>query len=132
MILCSGKVYYDLLAAREKRHADDIALVRVEQLYPFAADQAAEILRAYSPTVELVWAQEEPKNMGPWRFLRDDLEPLTGARGALCGPARKRQSGHRIGQAPPAGAIGHPRRRFGRHYRVRPSRPLENRDPLTT
>jgi 2-oxoglutarate dehydrogenase complex dehydrogenase (E1) component-like enzyme len=53
-----------------------VALVRVEQLYPFAADQAAEILNAYSKDAEVVWAQEEPRNMGPWHFIRDQIQPL--------------------------------------------------------
>jgi 2-oxoglutarate dehydrogenase E1 component len=76
VVFCSGKVYYDLLAAREERQANHVALVRVEQLYPFAADQAADILARYPATAEVVWAQEEPRNMGPWRFLREWLDPL--------------------------------------------------------
>ena len=71
MVFCSGKIYYDLLAAREERKADHVALVRVEQLYPFAADQARDILARYPETAEVVWAQEEPRNMGAWRFMRD-------------------------------------------------------------
>ena len=71
MVFCSGKIYYDLLAAREERKAEHVALVRVEQLYPFAADQAADILARYPATAEVVWAQEEPRNMGPWRFMRE-------------------------------------------------------------
>jgi 2-oxoglutarate dehydrogenase E1 component len=75
-IFCSGKIYYDLLLAREERKADRVALVRVEQLYPFAADQASEILSAYSKDAEVVWAQEEPRNMGPWHFIHDKIQPL--------------------------------------------------------
>jgi 2-oxoglutarate dehydrogenase E1 component len=80
VVFCSGKIYYDLLAAVEgdnaERKAGHVALVRVEQLYPFAAGQATDILARYAPTAEVVWAQEEPRNMGPWRFLREQLEPL--------------------------------------------------------
>jgi 2-oxoglutarate dehydrogenase E1 component len=76
VVFCSGKVYYDLLAAREERKVDHVALVRVEQLYPFAAEQAAEILSAYAKTAEVVWAQEEPRNMGPWHFIHDKIQPV--------------------------------------------------------
>ena len=76
MIFCSGKIYYDLLQAREERKADNVALVRVEQLYPFPSDQAGEILARYAPTAEIVWAQEEPKNMGPWRHMHEQMQPL--------------------------------------------------------
>jgi 2-oxoglutarate decarboxylase len=73
----------------------------VEQLYPFAASQATDLLAGYSPTAEAVWAQEEPRNMGPWRVLREAIQP---ARGAVREAAGERQSRHRIGQAAPAGA----------------------------
>jgi 2-oxoglutarate dehydrogenase complex dehydrogenase (E1) component-like enzyme len=76
VVFCSGKIYYDLVAARDDRKADHVAIVRVEQLYPFAADQARDILARYAPTAEVVWAQEEPRNMGPWRFLRENLQAL--------------------------------------------------------
>ncbi|MGA2185816.1 MAG: multifunctional oxoglutarate decarboxylase/oxoglutarate dehydrogenase thiamine pyrophosphate-binding subunit/dihydrolipoyllysine-residue succinyltransferase subunit [Bryobacteraceae bacterium] len=79
LVFCSGKVYYDLLAAREERQAGHVALVRVEQLYPFAADQARDILASYPATAEVVWAQEEPRNMGPWRFMREWMQPLLDA-----------------------------------------------------
>jgi 2-oxoglutarate dehydrogenase E1 component len=76
VVFCSGKIYYDLLAAREERKADHVALLRVEQLYPFAAEQARDLLARYSPSAEVVWAQEEARNMGPWRFLRECIQPL--------------------------------------------------------
>ena len=76
VVFCSGKVYYDLLAARAERQTRHTALVRVEQLYPFAATQARDILARYSETAEVVWAQEEPRNMGAWRFMREQLQPL--------------------------------------------------------
>jgi len=76
VIFCSGKVYYDLLAGREERKAGHVTLVRVEQLYPFDGVRTAEILAQYAPTAEVVWAQEEPRNMGPWRFLEERIQPL--------------------------------------------------------
>jgi 2-oxoglutarate dehydrogenase E1 component len=76
VVFCSGKIYYDMLAAREERKADHVALIRVEQLYPFAADQARDILARYPATAEVVWAQEEPRNMGPWRALRENIQSL--------------------------------------------------------
>jgi 2-oxoglutarate dehydrogenase E1 component len=79
VVYCSGKLYYDLLAAREERQAEHVALVRVEQLYPFATDQARDILARYPAAAEVVWAQEEPRNMGPWRFMREWIEPLLDA-----------------------------------------------------
>jgi 2-oxoglutarate dehydrogenase E1 component len=81
VVFCSGKIYYDLLAAREERQAAHVALVRVEQLYPFAAEQAAEILDRYAAAAEVVWAQEEPRNMGPWRVMREWVQPLLTATG---------------------------------------------------
>jgi multifunctional 2-oxoglutarate metabolism enzyme len=84
VVFCSGKIYYDLLAAREQRNAEHVALVRVEQLYPFAAEQARDILARYPATAEVVWAQEEPRNMGPWRFMAEQFAPLLeGTRGEL-------------------------------------------------
>jgi 2-oxoglutarate dehydrogenase E1 component len=79
IVFCSGKIYYDLLAAREERQTAHVALVRVEQLYPFAAEQAKEILGRYATSAEVVWAQEEPRNMGPWRVIRECLQPLLDA-----------------------------------------------------
>jgi 2-oxoglutarate dehydrogenase E1 component len=75
LVFCSGKLYYDLLAAREEKKAEHIALIRVEQLYPFAATAASEILARHA-TAEVVWAQEEPRNMGAWRFLREQIQAL--------------------------------------------------------
>jgi 2-oxoglutarate dehydrogenase E1 component len=76
VVFCSGKIYYDLLAAREERGAKQVALVRVEQLYPFASTRATDILSRYPDSAEVVWAQEEPRNMGPWRFMRESIQPL--------------------------------------------------------
>src|SRR5262249_51226253 len=76
VVFCSGKIYYDLLAAREQRKAEQVALVRIEQLYPFAQSMFSDILMKYPLTAEVVWAQEEPRNMGAWHFLREQIQPL--------------------------------------------------------
>ncbi len=76
VLLCSGKVYYDLIAAREQRNIDDVAIVRFEQLYPFATADFADILLRYPLTTEVVWVQEEPRNMGPWRVMQDLIQPM--------------------------------------------------------
>ncbi len=73
VLLCSGKVYYDLLAAREERGANHVAIVRLEQLYPFPADQVADMLSRFSPNAEVIWVQEEPRNMGAWRFVQEQM-----------------------------------------------------------
>ncbi|GGL18511.1 alpha-ketoglutarate decarboxylase [Sphaerisporangium melleum] len=69
VVLCSGRVYYDLAAAREKQGKTDIAVVRLERLYPFPAEELRKELSRYGADVELVWAQDEPINMGPWPYL---------------------------------------------------------------
>jgi len=76
VIFCSGKIYYDLLAGRAARQANHVELVRIEQLYPFSADDVSEVLRRYPDAAEVVWSQEEPRNMGPWRFMAEHIEPL--------------------------------------------------------
>ncbi len=68
VLLCTGKVYYDLLKHREDITAGDVAIVRVEQLYPLAEDDLAAILKPHTGA-ELVWVQEEPENMGAWRYI---------------------------------------------------------------
>ena len=68
VVLCSGKVAWDAVTERNKRNAP-VAVVRVEQLYPFPIDQINELLATYSNAKEIVWLQEEPENMGPWHFV---------------------------------------------------------------
>ena len=74
MVLCSGKIYFDLLDAREKLNKDDIILYRIEQLYPFPVKALAKELRPYSKNVKFYWCQEEPKNMGAWFSVRDYIK----------------------------------------------------------
>jgi len=86
IILCSGKVYYDLLEYRTNNKIEDVALMRLEQYYPFPAEQLVRVLKAYDP-IPLVWCQEEPKNMGAWHFVDRRLEEcLTKVHGKLLRP----------------------------------------------
>ena len=73
VVLCSGKVYYDLYEEREKRGIDDIYLLRVEQLYPFPTKALVTELSRFKQA-EFVWCQEEPRNMGAWHFVEHYLE----------------------------------------------------------
>ena len=73
VVLCTGKVYYDLYEEREKRGIDDVFLLRIEQLYPFPAKTLANILSRFR-NADVVWCQEEPKNMGAWNFVEPYLE----------------------------------------------------------
>jgi 2-oxoglutarate dehydrogenase E1 component len=73
VVLCTGKVYYDLLEAREQAGADDVYLLRIEQLYPFPARALINELSRY-PQAEIVWCQEEPRNMGAWSFVEPNVE----------------------------------------------------------
>jgi 2-oxoglutarate dehydrogenase E1 component len=70
IVACSGKVYYDLLLGRRERRADDIAIIRVEQLYPFPHKQFAAEMKRYPNAKEVVWCQEEPQNQGAWYQTR--------------------------------------------------------------
>jgi 2-oxoglutarate dehydrogenase E1 component len=79
VVLCSGRVYYDLLSARRERAIDDIAILRVEQLYPFPRRRIGELLAAYPAAAEIVWCQEEPRNQGAWYQVQHHLRVLTGA-----------------------------------------------------
>src|SRR6266508_1735805 len=74
LVLSSGKIYYDIVGHEDRARADFVAVARIEQLYPFPVEQAAELLRRYPNLREVVWAQEEPQNMGAWRPIRHRLE----------------------------------------------------------
>ncbi len=83
VVLCSGKVYFDLLGARRQRGIDDIAILRIEQLYPFPRRRLGELLGQYSAASEIVWCQEEPRNQGAWYQIQHHLRVLTGDRQIL-------------------------------------------------
>ena len=78
VVLCSGKVYYDLLAARHEAGTKDVAIVRLEQLYPFPLALLADVLAPYR-NAEIVWCQEEPANMGAWTFVDRRIEAVLSA-----------------------------------------------------
>ena len=108
ILLCSGKVYYDLAAAREERGIDDVAVLRVEQLYPWPAEGLKAALADYADGTPAVWVQEEPENMGAWRFVlatagcgdllgRFPLSRVT--RPASASPATGSDKAHKLEQA---------------------------------
>ena len=78
LVVCSGKVYYDVAGHELRAQASSVAIARLEQLYPFPVDAAAELVRGYPNLREIVWVQEEPQNMGPWRATRHRLEDAAG------------------------------------------------------
>jgi 2-oxoglutarate dehydrogenase E1 component len=69
VVFCSGKIYYELAEGREKAGADDVAIIRIEQLYPFPVKQISAILEKYKDANDFIWVQEEPENMGAWAFM---------------------------------------------------------------
>ncbi|MEM9810760.1 MAG: 2-oxoglutarate dehydrogenase E1 component, partial [Pseudomonadota bacterium] len=100
VVMCSGKVYYDLLEEREKRGADDIYLLRVEQFYPLPAGSLIKELRRFQ-MADMVWCQEEPKNMGGWFFMEPNLEWVLGQIEAKHG--RVRYAGRPAAASPATG-----------------------------
>jgi 2-oxoglutarate dehydrogenase E1 component len=106
IILCSGKIYYELEQKREELKRDNVAIIRMEQLYPLAKDLLLSVLSAYRPQTPVYWVQEEPENMGAWRFLRGhfgeklfDRYPLMGVyRQSAASPATGSASSHRLEQ----------------------------------
>jgi 2-oxoglutarate dehydrogenase E1 component len=74
LVFCTGKFYYDLLAAREKLNNEEVALVRVEQLFPLHLDKIQQAINRYPNVKDYVWAQEEPKNMGAWSFMAQRMD----------------------------------------------------------
>jgi len=77
LVFCSGKFYYDLIKAREEKNRKDIAIVRIEQIFPLPIDQINNQLNLYNKTKDIVWAQEEPKNMGPLSYLLLHFEKIS-------------------------------------------------------
>lgn len=76
VIICTGKVYYDLWHQREKLGRDDVALLRIEQLYPFPDLEFSQIYKSYTAVKQVIWCQEEPYNQGAWFKVCEDLQPL--------------------------------------------------------
>src|SRR5437899_4440635 len=79
LVLCSGKVYYDLLLSPRRAQAPHVAIGRVELLYPFPTSEIAELVTRYPKVAEIVWVQEEPRNMGPQKFMKPQLRELVGS-----------------------------------------------------
>ncbi|MGE3274453.1 MAG: 2-oxoglutarate dehydrogenase E1 component [Vicinamibacterales bacterium] len=98
LVLCSGKIHVDLAAA-EQRAKSNVALVRIEQLYPFPAERLAEVLDGYPKLRDICWVQEEPENMGAWEFLRPLLEQVIDGRWPLRYIGRARNSSPSEGSA---------------------------------
>lgn len=102
LVFCTGKVYYDLQAEQEKRKDETIALVRLEQLYPFPMAQVKELLEKYKNVITYVWAQEEPANMGAWKHVKkyfdEDRRLTLISRPATGSPATGSSRFHNIGQ----------------------------------
>ncbi|NCF10858.1 MAG: 2-oxoglutarate dehydrogenase E1 component [Gammaproteobacteria bacterium] len=95
VVLCSGKVYYDLLEARRAQELDDVAIVRMEQLYPFPREALVELMKRYPNAKQVVWCQEEPRNQGAWYQQRHHYK--------ICiGPKRKLYYAGRNASASPA------------------------------
>ena len=111
VVMCSGKVYYDLLEERDARGIDDIYLLRIEQFYPFPAMSLVKELERF-PQAEMVWCQEEPKNQGAWTFIEPNVEwvlgrikakhqrPVYVGRAASASPATGLASTHKAQQQP--------------------------------
>jgi 2-oxoglutarate dehydrogenase E1 component len=102
VVLCSGKVYYDLYAAREERGISDIYLMRIEQLYPFPEKALIEEMGRFTQA-EFIWCQEEPKNMGAWSFVEPCIEDVLAGLGAAC--SRPRYAGRPASAATATGLM---------------------------
>jgi len=106
VLMCSGKLYYELEERREKEGRDDVALVRLEQFYPLCLPDLEQLLAPYPQRVPVVWVQEEPENMGAWRFLHARFcrglpsgHVLTGLqRRSSASPATGSAASHRLEQ----------------------------------
>ncbi len=105
ILLCSGKVYYDLVKKREELGRNDVAIIRIEQLYPFPLQRLTDILRRYSDNAELFWVQEEPENMGAWYFVEEQMQSIM-CPGVSGGPLRRplRYVGRPTAASPAPGA----------------------------
>ncbi|MGE0446266.1 MAG: 2-oxoglutarate dehydrogenase E1 component [Vicinamibacterales bacterium] len=99
LVLCSGKVYVDLVSSERRAAAREVAIVRVEQLYPFPDAAISEIVKSYPSLRDVVWLQEEPENMGAWQFARPLLQESLGERLPLRYVGRARASSPSEGSA---------------------------------
>ena len=96
VVFCSGKIYYQLLEAKEKNKSEKVALIRLERLYPFPEQEVQQVLQRY-PDAEIVWCQEEPRNMGAWPMMDEWL-------GGSLGGGRPRYIGRKAAASPATGS----------------------------
>jgi len=89
VLICSGKIFYELLERKEREQRDDVALVRIEQLYPLRVDLLGEALHRYKNAAGFRWVQEEPRNMGAWSFIRAHLAEILGREAEYVGRAEE-------------------------------------------
>ena len=99
VIICSGKIYYELLEARRVNGIYDIAILRIEQIYPFPGDRLDELISQYTSTNELIWCQEEPKNQGAWDFSKVRIPAFLNPRWQLGYAGREPSSAPAVGSA---------------------------------
>ena len=99
LVLCSGKVFVDLVSSERRKTRTGVAIARVEQVYPFPVDQMRDVLDSYPALREVCWVQEEPENMGAWEFVRPLLEQLIDGRWPLRYIGRVRNSSPSEGSA---------------------------------
>ncbi len=92
ILVCSGKIYFELLAARDARKLTDTAIVRMEQLYPCPEAEFNQVLHRYPAASQVVWVQEEPRNMGAWGFVRGYIQPVLDRQGRTIGYAGRPES----------------------------------------
>ncbi len=104
ILLCSGKVYYDLVNRREELGRNDVAIIRLEQLYPFPLKKLTDILLRYSDGTEIFWVQEEPENMGAWFFVEEQLQPVIAPGNGGAMRRQLRYVGRPTAASPAAGA----------------------------
>jgi 2-oxoglutarate dehydrogenase E1 component len=102
VLVCSGKVFYDVIARREEREGNakgDVAIVRIEELYPWPDTELAAALGRYANATHVTWVQEEPANMGPWTFVRERLQALVPPRAKLAYAGRLAAASPAVGSA---------------------------------
>lgn len=97
LIFCSGRIYYDLIAERDKTKVEECAIIRIEQLYPFHQNRIKDIIKKYPKAEKYFWAQEEPNNMGAWEFIHPLLNPLLPENNTLIYVGRLRSASPAVG-----------------------------------
>ena len=99
VVVCSGKIYYELRDKRDRKEIDDIAIIRIEQLYPFPGKALDDLLSVYTGTTDLVWCQEEPRNQGAWDFCKPRLSKTIDPHWQITYVGRSSSSAPAVGSA---------------------------------